>query len=143
MDHINFSTYQIMRPFGAAASYALKGVQGWTYPACNSGYTKKSSGKAHPDAYACFSTTPPAPTCEWNNSQPAYIESGIKQFEMQGTMVAYQDWASMKSKRTSLDPLLNSLTRFKPCTSYAEMVRRVTAAYDKSYDSRPPLARAR
>jgi len=127
----------------AAASYNLTGTQGWTYPACNSGYTKKSSGKAHPNAYTCFSTTPPAPTCAWQNFTRPQIDAGIKQFEMQGVFAASDDHSRMMAKGTSLQSAIEPLSGFKSCSFYSEMVSRVIAAYNKSYDSRPPIMRAK
>jgi len=118
----------------AAASYNLTGKQGWTYPACNSGYTKKSSGKAHPNAYTCFSTTPPTPTCPLP-ANSIYIEGAIKQAEATASAQATQDSYSMKG--TSLEQVLKNYSTYKACSFYSELVMRATAAYNKTYTMRP------
>jgi len=41
--------------FGSKKPYDLVGTAtNWSYPNCKAGYTKKSSGKPHPNAFTCF-----------------------------------------------------------------------------------------
>ena len=45
-------------PSTALFSYDLTGTAtSWSYPSCKTGYTRKASGKAHPNAYTCFAST--------------------------------------------------------------------------------------
>ena len=129
----------------ALFSYDLTGTATWSYPSCKTGYTRKESGKAHPNAYTCFKSaastpppaaTPPAPTCPL----PIYVESIIKQAELSGKGYATQDVYNMKEQGASLPKVLINYSRYKSCSFYTELVMRATAEYNKTYTSRPRVA---
>jgi hypothetical protein len=53
--HGGYNTGVVGCPKPKRIPYDLVGTAtNWSYPNCKAGYTKKSSGKPHPNAYTCF-----------------------------------------------------------------------------------------
>jgi len=132
-------------------SYDLTGTAtSWSYPSCKTGYTRKASGKAHPNAYTCFasatSTPPPAATTPPPAATPKppacppslTFENTRQQVLSQANMNAYQDHYSMQSGRSATSAEI--LKTLQPCPFYSQSATLYAEEYRKYIQSRPQIA---
>jgi len=128
----------------ALYSYDLTGTPAtWKYGSCRTGYTKRASGKAHPNAYTCFAsnsapaTTRPSPACP-----PSLTFENIKQQVIsEASANAYQDHYAMQNGRNANSS--ETLKTLQPCPFYAQSAALYVAEYQKQIKSRPQIAYAR
>jgi len=138
-------------PSTALFSYDLTGTAtSWSYPSCKTGYTRKASGKAHPNAYTCFasatstpppaaSTPPPAATPKPPACPPSLtFENTRQQVLSEAYMNANEDHYSMQSGRSATSA--NILKTLQPCPFYTQSAALYAEEYRKFIQSRPQMS---
>ena len=127
----------------ALFSYDLTGTATWSYPSCKTGYTRKASGKAHPNAYTCFksaaSTPPPAATPKPPACPPSMTFENMRQQVLaEASINANQDYYAMQNGRSATSA--NILKTLQPCPFYEQSAALYRETYQKYIQGRPQMA---
>ena len=133
-----------LTPSIALYSYDLTGTaKSWSYPSCRTGYTRKASGKAHPNAYTCFksaaSTRPPATTPKPPACPPSMtFENMRQQVIAEASINANQDYYAMQNGRSATSAEI--LKTLQPCPFYEQSAALYRETYQKYIQGRPQIA---